>query len=689
MDERFSESSSHPMIPPEVSMKSACVFRDQVNTVWGYFQTWNDCEQTVALCSLLKKISAPQAKFLSQVLEQSLSTSTDLQQCVDEANDPEYIRNLCNESKEKAVHLLISHLPLLEPRNKDAKSEYLLILPKILAHSIEHGIHIEESRQLLSYALIHPAITGDERAQFTLWLSRLEESFTFSIHQAKFSQNNVQEISQCVQFMDGDQSYALSANGWGDQSGSHDSGIAVSGSESGSMVSLNNFSLKLPNNGASSQNGSGRHRTLHSTLSAPPGLCSTSNHSAENQGNLSGHMALRQTVSNPVPLGSNSNQWLNTPDATSRPRSASHDFTSSLSPQSTSSSSSDLQDENQPQKKITFLDEGSGMRDVPGWLKGLRLHKYSYLFQHLTYEEMLGITEEWLELQNVTKGARNKIIISVKKLRERHEMLETLEKDIVDGGNLKPALTEIKSLLMTPLKMYSQPKTEDDSTPTSSTTTTDSDSIPEADLPGQFTRVLGKVCTQLLVARQLDDDSCSLYLQCLDRCINHEAFTQKQKKLMFTWIQQIQQIWHPSQKFMIERHRKNWGSTFPIGLSVRGSRGPVKYQSCKPGGTPQCQWTFKRASPANVLTAIAPQPLQKNNSLNTYVTRSITETKRQLERTQSAPSTWGNTANLSLPLKSGEFSATEEINARLDSLCLSMTEHALGGLDGMDRGSTF
>ena len=33
------------------------------------------------------------------------------------------------------------------------------------------------------------------------------------------------------------------------------------------------------------------------------------------------------------------------------------------------------------------------------WLKGLRLHKYSYLFQQLSYEEMLGITEEWLERQ--------------------------------------------------------------------------------------------------------------------------------------------------------------------------------------------------------------------------------------------------------------------------------------------------
>ena len=33
------------------------------------------------------------------------------------------------------------------------------------------------------------------------------------------------------------------------------------------------------------------------------------------------------------------------------------------------------------------------------WLKSLRLHKYSYLFKQLSYEEMLGITEDMLEQQ--------------------------------------------------------------------------------------------------------------------------------------------------------------------------------------------------------------------------------------------------------------------------------------------------
>ena len=37
--------------------------------------------------------------------------------------------------------------------------------------------------------------------------------------------------------------------------------------------------------------------------------------------------------------------------------------------------------------------------DVSVWLKSLRLHKYSHLFQQITYDEMMNLTEEWLEGQ--------------------------------------------------------------------------------------------------------------------------------------------------------------------------------------------------------------------------------------------------------------------------------------------------
>lgn len=79
------------------------------------------------------------------------------------------------EPKEHVISLVLTHLPLLKPGNVEAKGEYMRLLPRILAHTIEHGRHLEESRQLLSYALIHPATSLDDRAALALWLNHLEE----------------------------------------------------------------------------------------------------------------------------------------------------------------------------------------------------------------------------------------------------------------------------------------------------------------------------------------------------------------------------------------------------------------------------------------------------------------------------------------------------------------------------------
>lgn len=80
-----------------------------------------------------------------------------------------------NEPKDRVISLVLTHLPLLKPGNVEAKGEYMRLLPRILAHTIEHGHHLEESRQLLSYALIHPATSLEDRSALALWLNHLEE----------------------------------------------------------------------------------------------------------------------------------------------------------------------------------------------------------------------------------------------------------------------------------------------------------------------------------------------------------------------------------------------------------------------------------------------------------------------------------------------------------------------------------
>ena len=69
-----------------VAMKSNN-YREQVQMVSSWFKDWSECEQTVALYSLLKKSSPIQARFLDQVLQQSLAECSDVQQWEAKAND--------------------------------------------------------------------------------------------------------------------------------------------------------------------------------------------------------------------------------------------------------------------------------------------------------------------------------------------------------------------------------------------------------------------------------------------------------------------------------------------------------------------------------------------------------------------------------------------------------------------------
>lgn len=64
------------------------LFRDQVSTLVEWFANWNDCEQTIALYTLLKRISTIQAKFLSLILEHTFrDDSFEVQMMQRRAND--------------------------------------------------------------------------------------------------------------------------------------------------------------------------------------------------------------------------------------------------------------------------------------------------------------------------------------------------------------------------------------------------------------------------------------------------------------------------------------------------------------------------------------------------------------------------------------------------------------------------
>lgn len=115
---------------------------------------------------------------------------------------------------------------------------------------------------------------------------------------------------------------------------------------------------------------------------------------------------------------------------------------------------------NQDLDKSDYIEFKPGMQDVPAWLKSLRLHKYKQIFSELTYEEMLGLTEQQLEEKNVTKGARHKIIVNIDKLRARQANVESMEKSVEQEGvgGIKQCLNELKTILATPIKAFEHDK---------------------------------------------------------------------------------------------------------------------------------------------------------------------------------------------------------------------------------------
>uniref|UniRef100_A0A8C5Q929 Protein Smaug homolog 1 n=1 Tax=Leptobrachium leishanense TaxID=445787 RepID=A0A8C5Q929_9ANUR len=634
-----------------------------------------------------------------------------------------------HECKDKVISQLLTHLPLLKPGNVDAKVEYMKLLPKILAHSIEHNQHIEESRQLLSYALIHPATSLDDRSALAMWLNHLEDRTSGNFVAQGRCRSDSLDYGQ-MHYYHQRQNSDDKLNGWPN---SRDSGICVS-------------SCGWQEKNAACENG---HLNLYSSVPATINAIGTSTSTI-----LSGqthHSPLKRSVSLTPPINVPNQPlghgWLSHEDLRARGTQGIPSDHAPLSPQSSVASSGSGGSEHLEDASMsrnTFQDEGSGMKDVPAWLKSLRLHKYAALFSQMTYDEMMSLNECQLEAQNVTKGARHKIVISIQKLKERHNLLKSLERDILDGGNLRGPLQELHQMILTPIKTYSfQSSTPEDHNRESDSQSAGTEipgseskeaasggiqqhhhlgncegetgAVPlsEGDLPGQFTRVMGKVCTQLLVSRP-DEENISSYLQLIDKCLIHESFTETQKKRLLSWKQQVQKLFRsfPRKSLMdVTAFRQPRNIDVLIGsrgfgqsnsLPTAGSVGAgIARRNPRPFPIPSRNLPSGRLGmlgPSGLLgTAQRPAasnpPILKQGRQNLWFANPggsnsmPSRSHSSVQRTRSLPVHTSPQTMLMFQQPDFQIPVTEpDINNRLESLCLSMTEHALG--DGVDRTST-
>ncbi|XP_055719853.1 protein Smaug homolog 1 isoform X3 [Salvelinus fontinalis] len=632
------------------------MFRDQVGILGSWFKGWNECEQTVALLSLLKRVSQTQARFLQLCLEHSLADCTELHVLEGEANNPVVISQWQGEPKERVISLVLTHLPLLKPGNVEAKGEYMRLLPRILAHTIEHGRHLEESRQLLSYALIHPATSLDDRAALALWLNHLEE-------RAAARADSLERLPPSPASHHQTPPSTLSTSG---------SSLGSSVGHLGHLYHHQRYGSDDRLNGWQGSRDSGLG----------------SGWQQQGQGGCEngGHLALYPSSSVPGSIN-------------------------------------------------TVGTGGSSNTNVPAWLKSLRLHKYAALFSTMTYDEMMLLTEQQLESQNVTKGARHKIVISIQKLKERQNMLRCLEKDVLEGGNLRTPLAELHQMILTPIKAVAS----DESLPSSTTQQpllslegkssaapgshlapgggegeTGATLIAEGDIPGQFTRVMGKVCTQLLVSRP-DEENISSYLQLIDKCLLHEAFTETQKKRLLSWKQQVQKLFRSfPRKTLLDMagyraQRSSSSSSRGFGQSnslptagcVGGSSSMSARRSLRQFQMPSRSLPGARLGLLGTAGLLGPTPRSASSTptglkqgrqglwfANPGGSNSMpSRTHSSVQRTRSLPVHTTPPTMVMYQQSDLQVPVTEpDINNRLESLCLSMTEHALG--DGVDRTST-
>lgn len=188
------------------SSETTTLFCEQVQQLTTMYEHWNDCERTVVIYALFKRLPFANLKFLvhsiDHYLKQSFNTPHRLSHFEDAANAISFLNKLIHKyntlitittsndkidanidhdlgvgegknleddlvskyaSKEEIISDLLMYLPLLRPNNDEGKKAYMKFVPVLIEDTIKHNLPIELVQQILSYLLIHPAIKSDDR----------------------------------------------------------------------------------------------------------------------------------------------------------------------------------------------------------------------------------------------------------------------------------------------------------------------------------------------------------------------------------------------------------------------------------------------------------------------------------------------------------------------------------------------
>ncbi|KAI6657517.1 hypothetical protein LOD99_262 [Oopsacas minuta] len=826
-------------------------YRERLGALLGWYSEWTSCEQIITLCYLLSRISSIQAKFLSLFLASHPATADtrDVEILEQEANSPNFLSGLHREPDEVVLSHLLSHLPLLKVDSHLARREYMNLLPKVLLGSCEHAHYLDQCWQLLCLSVLHPAFPPDDKNSLNYWLIRLREKSRAVEHKQQMlimggsvpppipPQQSLEEFHPHgpLHHMSPHGSYfpqiqpALSSPGLPQHANCPTTGtgnffpllnvtpmshshphppvsppandplIPVQQSDSGIVVTEHGGDYQgcgppitplRQSNMLWSPNKQPEGEYSHPNAFRLPNGIVPQFHGAPHRPKDNDSKAEPVFRSLSYPL---SKKCL---DSQSPPQQKSTDIVMSFdvcNGNTNSSSISGSSGEYEFSKQDTFVNV-PGMQEVPNWLKSLRLHKYQDLFSQFSYKEMLYMDESKLECENVTTGARHKIIQSIQKLSTRSQLLNKLDQDMdylssicADSQELTAIITDLRSVVISPMLPYmpvSPPppppglssnnglsfqsplditynldrsrndKNEPESPSLNGAINPDEEitkhisrkdsplrtgeeivvsertrllsqskvsDIHNEDLASMITIISSKVYTKLMMLTDFEEDSMIAFIHTLDKAISHEAFSEPQKVLFAEWKTQLfDQVLIREQALRVNktnnrkidnrvlRTRSSWSAgTQPPIQTTTLNKGQKQWRPPNKHTPPHVAIHNAYLSPSCVTPGVQP-PLTAVRSFPSVKYANYIPVKTNINKAKSFPSpyqqnpaeyfteqhstnesTCDNGMLCSVPLAdrvkcglpnstNADFNHVQTNDVYIESLCRSMTDHALG-----------
>ncbi|XP_050344255.1 protein Smaug isoform X2 [Nymphalis io] len=417
-------------------------FYEQLGGVAGLFEQWGTCERTVVACALARRVPWPGLRLVQRAVEAALQSHIEDERLERDANDETLLASLLaaraeDDDQEDGERLrqLVRLVPLLRTDNERAKSVLVGAAPALVQRVLDaprRAVAPELCRQLLSYLLVHPALSVHDQRTLTQWLRYLENHISGNRNTESVWQ---QRIDPCL---------LPDSNIWANNNSfrrtigknvefrgildsvdqtSYTDILQESFSKNGRDVDLSLDGEILNFDAAIVQPKSQRSNSL----TPPSSSFMQTSSSAEN-------LSDEPFVQKPRSFSLSSEHSL----SQLRPISIMYGTTGS------ETRLDDLRSNN--------FTEHPGMSTVAQWLKSLRLHKYVWLFTNITYDQMMAMDEKYLEKLGVTKGARHKILLSIKKLNERGAILEGIQAELAsNNGSVLRALERLRGVLLSPM----------------------------------------------------------------------------------------------------------------------------------------------------------------------------------------------------------------------------------------------